>query len=156
VGGVLSDIAKAAENGGEASKRFLDALKSAHNTEIFITKQTCVAYHEDITGSVKINPDANKQHGVGGEDSSEQSPGADVGSDNGLDKHAGCGSFPGSIAANHVLEVVANDPLRPQQANDTIRARIAENQATMIAKGEVYAIDRVERIEVTLFNPDLT
>lgn len=55
VGSVLSNVAKAADNGGEASKQFLDAVKHAHNTEIFVTKETCVAYHEGITGSVKIN-----------------------------------------------------------------------------------------------------
>lgn len=322
VGGVLSDVARAADSGGEASKKFLDAVKSAHNTEIFVTKDTCVAYHEGITGSVKINPEiyanyrrypegdfrgkvedfegiliheishglpkldfppvisnskdakwnapewkenslpiesgqfarnvavdhgvigvmrllggteqfrdeareelravrvanavmsevredykprlyyddpgmgkaqcdspegkknymqdsglvtdviirakhlgghllnnteestdennASKQRGGELKEKPKQKPDAGASNANGPgDKHAVLSHSLGDVAANHLLELVANDPARPQQANETIRARIAENQAIVIAKGETYAVDRVEKVEVT-------
>jgi hypothetical protein len=322
VGSVLSNVAKAADNGGEASKQFLDAVKHAHNTEIFVTKETCVAYHEDITGSVKINPEvyanyrrypegdfrgkiedfegiliheishglpkldfppvtANSKnakwnapewkensspiesgqfarsvaigHGVAGvvrllggteqfrdeareelravrvanavmsevredymprlyyddpgmgdakcntpegkknhmqggglvtdviirakhlgehllnksgqlgeEESGSkqqghalkeklpQNPDAGAGKANEtLEKHVRLTNSPGNIAANHVLEVLASYPARPQLANETIRTRIAENQAAAVAKAETYAVDRVDKVEVT-------
>ncbi len=328
VGGVLSDVAKAADNGGEASKKFLDAVKSAHNMEIFVTKDTCVAYHEELTGSVKINPgiyanyrrypegdfkgkiegfdgiliheishvlpkldfppvagnsqdkkwnapvwkenaapiesgqfarsiavghglsgvvrllggteqfrneareelravrvtnvvmsevredykprlyyddpgmgkaqcdtpdgkriymqdggpvtdaiirakhlgghllnnseesigekDATKQHGGQLKEKSGKNPDTGASNTNGLgDQHVGINNALGHIAANHVLEVVANDSSRPQQANDTVRARIVENQALVMAKGEVYVVDRVEKVEAARLSIEL-
>lgn len=79
-----------------------------------------------------------------------QNPDAGAGKANEtLEKHVRLTNSPGNIAANHVLEVLASDPTRPQLANETILARIAENQATVIAKGETYAVDRVEKVEIT-------
>lgn len=93
--------------------------------------------------------DNTKQHGRGAvKDRSDQN--SDTGTTNTnrpRDQNVSLNNL-GKVAADQVLAIIGEDPTRPQAAVETIRTRIAENQATVMAKGETYSVQRVEKMVI--------